>query len=91
MEKQRFYRMVTKQARFGGRGEAHEIYAMLFRADNLREATAHAKHCIMVDKRARCLGLDIDYVQFLGTTEPAEMGEIKRLKDFGYDTTPMAR
>lgn len=66
----RFYRAVTRPARFGAPGEYGHSYSFKFRADNLREARHHAEHCLIGDP----LGRAIDYVQFIGTDEPQNMG-----------------
>lgn len=75
MEKQRFYRAVSKGARFGGPGEFAKRFAFTFRADNLALAKAHADHCFAGDPR----GLSVDVVQFIGTTEPEGMGQLVKV------------
>jgi hypothetical protein len=79
MEKQRFYRAVSKQARFGDRDNAGKIFTMTFRNDNLRLAKDHAKHCFRTAPETRRLGVELDFVQFIGTTEPADMGKIVKV------------
>lgn len=73
MEKQRFYKAVSRPARFGKNGEYGRQFTMTFRADNSREARDHAAHCFRTDPR----GLDVDLIQFIGTTPPEGMGELR--------------
>lgn len=70
MEKQRFYRAVSKPI-FAGDKKGREV-VITFRNDNMQLARDHAEQCFRDTPYGR---LDIAEVNFLGTSQPTQMGE----------------
>ena len=72
MEKQRFYRAVSRPITAGDHQGKRVV--MTFRADNMTEASHHAAQCF---RDAVEFGpLEVGRLNFFGTSEPPEMGKL---------------
>jgi hypothetical protein len=69
----RFYKAISRPARFGRPGEYARSFTFTLQADNYREAIRDAKGRFQQDSR----GLDFDYLVPLGTDAPESLGELR--------------